>query len=95
MLKFFQLGLGCLNKNRKAVTSCKVIKLSDAADMTTTSWEPVSQWGSIMSCLFWILTTQSDGDLPPDVTANYVRKSKEKYGLSICPSWFFVLSISW
>ena len=74
MLKFFQFGLGCLSRNLNAVTSCRVIKLSEAAVMTTTSCDPVSQCGSIISCLFWILTTQSDGDLPPDVTILKIYK---------------------
>lgn len=41
MLNFFQLGLGCLRMNLKAVTSCNDTKLSEA-DTITRSWDPVS-----------------------------------------------------
>lgn len=68
MLKVFQLGLGCLSRNRMAVTSCRGTWLSEVAEITTMSWEPDSQCGSSMRNLFWMLTSQSAGDLPELIT---------------------------
>lgn len=74
-LKDFQAGLGCVSTNLMAVMSCHGTELLELL-MTKRSCEPFSRCGLGISCMFWMLTTQSDNDFEP-VTEEGDKRDKK------------------